>query len=96
MICGYLEPLFDLLEVSDQSSALLFYLICDYLMIVLVPQTVYSRMRGQLAISELERWEEVGIGKYEALSLYLLRVTEESLKITFNVASFSCQGTFQV
>jgi hypothetical protein len=37
-----IEPLFNLLEVSDQSSALLFYWICGYLTIVLVPQTICS------------------------------------------------------
>jgi hypothetical protein len=65
IICGYLELLHNFLEVSDQSSILLFTLICDYLMIVLVLQFMYSEMRQKSANSESEggrKWVQASMG----------------------------------
>lgn len=75
-VCEYLEFLYNFLEVHGQSSALFWYFIYDYLMTMVVPQTVYCQMSGMLANNELEWWEEVVINKSEVSAQYLLGTNE--------------------
>jgi hypothetical protein len=42
---------------------------------MVVPQTVYCH-ESQIRNSELERWEEVVMDKFEVLSQYLLEMNE--------------------